>query len=176
MRRSAAWGSIRASLIYLGILYKILIDTDDNSIYHYHHAAPALGAEPNNERIETMATIKQRRKLSAADREAIQRDSLTRAQSGQSWTNYAAIISGFAAKGVPADQILPRENVFTFNAWKALGRVVRKGEHGVKVISWAPIERKERDKATGEERKVSGRRPVSATVFHVSQTDAIGGA
>jgi len=30
-------------------------------------------------------------------------------------------IQGFAAKGIPESEIKPRENVFTFNAWKALG-------------------------------------------------------
>lgn len=51
-------------------------------------------------------------------------EALTRAVSGQSCSNFPAIFAGFAAKGIPESEIEPRENVFTFNAWKALGRVV----------------------------------------------------
>ena len=39
---------------------------------------------------------------------------LDRARSGQSVANYTAIIAGFTARGVPADAIIPRENVFTY--------------------------------------------------------------
>jgi antirestriction protein ArdC len=56
--------------------------------------------------------------------------------------------------------------VLTFQAWKALGRVVRRGEHGVKVVTFIPTT----DKATGE---VTGKRPWSSTVFHISQTDQL---
>ena len=59
----------------------------------------------------------------------------SRAVHGQSLSNFPAIFQGFAAKGIPESEIKPRENVFTFNAWKALGRVVRRGEHGVKVTA-----------------------------------------
>ena len=65
----------------------------------------------------------------------------------------------------------PRENVFTFDAWKALGRYVRKGEHGVKVVTF--IECSKENKETRE--KESFRRPWTTTVFHVSQTEAIAG-
>ena len=54
-----------------------------------------------------------------------------RAVAGQSVMNYAAIYEGFLAKGIPESEIKPRENVFTFWAWKAVGRRVKKGEHGV---------------------------------------------
>ena len=47
-------------------------------------------------------------------------------------TNYNDL---FAAKGIPPESILPRVNVLTFWAWKALGRSVRNGEHGVRVRS-----------------------------------------
>lgn len=75
------------------------------------------------------------------------------------------------AKGIPESDIKPRENVFTFNAWKALGRHVRKGEHGVAVVTF--IECTKEDKETGE--KKAFRRPWATTVFHVSQTEANGG-
>lgn len=98
----------------------------------------------------------------------IRQESLSRAVQGQSFANYPAIIEGFMAKGIPPDEIRPRENVFTFNAWKALGRSVKKGERGVKVCTMA--EATKTDEATGE--KSTFRRPWHTTVFHISQTEA----
>jgi N-terminal domain of anti-restriction factor ArdC len=103
-------------------------------------------------------------------RDQIQREALTKAATGQSLTNYAAIIAGFAAKGIPAEQIRPRENVFTFHAWKALGRSVKRGEHGVKVLTYIEGTRKERG-PDGAEIAKPCRRPWTTTVFHVSQTE-----
>jgi hypothetical protein len=57
------------------------------------------------------------------------------------------------------------------NAWKALGRSVRKGEHGVKVVTFIECSGVGRDPASGEEKAVSYRRPWTTTVFHVSQTE-----
>jgi hypothetical protein len=94
----------------------------------------------------------------------MQAEALENARNGQSVMNYAAIYSGFAAKGIAEADIRPRENVLTFNAWKALGRSVRKGEHGVKVCTFVPI----KDRDTGE---VTGRTPHTTTVFHISQTE-----
>lgn len=97
----------------------------------------------------------------------LRQESLSRAVAGQSLANYPAIISGFIAKGIPEFEILPRENVFTFNAWKALGRSVKKGEHGVKVVTFIDTTK------DGEE---SSRRPWHTTVFHLSQTEPGNGA
>ncbi len=71
--------------------------------------------------------------------------------------------------GIEAHDIRPRENVFTFNAWKALGRVVRKGQHGVRIITRVPCSKT--DKSTGE--VTSYTRPRTTTVFHLSQTEAM---
>jgi hypothetical protein len=97
--------------------------------------------------------------------------SLSRAVLGQSLSNFPAIFQGFAAKGIPESEIKPRENVFTFDAWKALGRFVRKGEHGVKVVTFIDCKSKEVDKDTGEPKII--RRPWTTTVFHISQTEAM---
>ena len=116
-----------------------------------------------------------------ARREEMQQEALSRAIGGQALTNWPAIIHGFAAKGIPESDIRPRENVFTYHAWRALGRQVRRGEHGVKVETFVAIGR---DSAPAgddgsdtdgqpERRKPRGRRPWTATVFHVSQTDSI---
>jgi antirestriction protein ArdC len=92
-----------------------------------------------------------------------QAEALQRAATGQSFTNYPAILDGFTAKGISPDDINPRENVFTFNAWKALGRVVRKGEHGVRIVTFIETEK------DGQKT----RRPWHTTVFHVSQTESL---
>ena len=94
------------------------------------------------------------------------KEALGRAADGVSLGNYPAIFAGFTQMGIPQSEIKPRENVFTFAAWKALGRHVRKGQHGVKVLTF--ISTTKEDKETGE--KVTRRRPWSTTVFHISQT------
>jgi len=101
-----------------------------------------------------------------------QTKALDRARSNSSIANYAAIFSGFAEKGIPDQEIEPRVNVFTFNAWKALGRQVRKGEHGVKVCTYVPMDKTVRG-ADGSEKVESFRRPRMTTVFHVTQTDEV---
>jgi len=106
------------------------------------------------------------------NKQEMEQQALNNARTGQSLANYAAIIEGFKEKGIPGSEILPRENVFTFHAWKALGRVVRKGEHGVKVSTYIPMEKVERDDS-GEEKRNIWRAPRMTTVFHVSQTESI---
>ena len=96
----------------------------------------------------------------------IQAQALSNAVTGQSLANYTAIYQGFEAKGInPADIIL-RENVFTYNAWRALGRQVRKGEHGVKVCTWITCKDK-----TDPDNPSAYKRPKTTTVFHISQTE-----
>src|ERR1700758_1644039 len=101
----------------------------------------------------------------------MQTEALERARASQALTNYPAIFAGFMAKGIAEADIKPRENVFTFEAWKALGRSVRKGEHGVKVVTFITCETKEHDPVTGEEKATSYRRPHTTTVFHITQTE-----
>jgi hypothetical protein len=101
---------------------------------------------------------------------AMREEALSRATIGQSLTNYPAIIAGFMAKGIPESEIQPRVNVFTFHAWKALGRSVKKGEHGVKVITVISCSGK---KETEGETPKTFRRPWTTTVFHISQTEVI---
>jgi hypothetical protein len=99
----------------------------------------------------------------------LQAEALDRAQNGQSLTNYPAIYQGFIAKGIAEADIRPRENVFTFAAWKAKGRSVKRGEHGVRVVTF--IEATKRVHEDGEEKIVTFRRPWSTVVFHISQTE-----
>lgn len=100
-------------------------------------------------------------------------ESLKRAVSGESFSNFPAIFRGFVAKGIPEAEIKPRENVFTYEAWRALGRQVRRGEHGVKIVTFIESKSKETDPDTGERKLI--RRPWTSTVFHISQTDVIAG-
>lgn len=93
---------------------------------------------------------------------------LSRAQNSESLANYGAIIQGFMEKGIPADDIRPRENVLTYHAWHAQGRQVRKGEHGVRITTWIPIGNDEAE----DPDKARRLRPKTAVVFHVSQTDS----
>mgnify|MGYP001807139930 CR=1 FL=1 len=90
--------------------------------------------------------------------------SLNRAEQGQSLSNYPAIFSGFMSRGIPEDQIHPRVNVFTYNAWKAKGRQVRRGEKGVSIVSWITMSSK-------DDKTKTFKRPKKASVFHISQTD-----
>lgn len=99
----------------------------------------------------------------------MRQESLTRAVSSQSLMNYSAIYQELMSRGIPENDIKPRENVFTYQAWLALGRQVRKGEHGVRIVTFLRATRK--DKTTQKEESYS--RPWHTTVFHVSQTDAV---
>ena len=104
-----------------------------------------------------------------------QQEALSRAQGGQTVSNYATIYRGFLAIGIQENEIHPRENVFTFQAWRALGRTVRKGEHGVKVNTFIEHGVTEKDPDTGEEKTRAVRRPWTTTVFHISQTIPLNG-
>lgn len=104
----------------------------------------------------------------------IRTEALRRALAGQSLGNYPLIIEGFKEKGIPEEDIRPRENVFTYNAWLELGRQVRRGEKGIKVATF--VNRVKEDKETGKSESYSI--PKTTAVFHISQTDEVkkGGA
>src|SRR5437879_10542029 len=104
------------------------------------------------------------RKTLHSSKEEGRQEALARAVSGQSLSNFPAIFQGFAAKGIPESEIKPRENVFTFDAWTALGRYVRKGEHGVKVVTFIETLSRETDPDTGERKLI--RRPWTPPVYH----------
>lgn len=109
---------------------------------------------------------KGKRRFSSKRQAEIQAEALYNATCRESLLNYATIFEEFSARGIPMDEIIPRVNVFTFNAWKALGRTVKKGEHGVRVLTFVPCEKK--DEETGETSEFL--RSRTTTVFHVSQT------
>ncbi len=92
----------------------------------------------------------------------LQTDALNRARNSDAISNLPAIYTGFKAMGIT--DIQPRVNILTYHAWKALGRQVQKGQHGVKITTWISY----KDKKTGEDK----RRPKGCTVFHITQTEA----
>jgi antirestriction protein ArdC len=106
-----------------------------------------------------------RTRRSPEELESMRQDSLSRAKCGTSMANDLAVIHGFAARGINAT---PREDVFTYQAWLALGRQVRKGEKSLKISTWKPCSKKKPD-GTTEQYVI----PWNAAVFHISQTDPI---
>ena len=90
------------------------------------------------------------------------------AVNGESVSNYPAIFEGFKAKGIQPDEIKPRENVFTYHAWRKVGRQVSRGQHGVRVCTWILVGESENEQ-TGE-KQPGYKKPHWTTVFHVSQT------
>lgn len=112
-----------------------------------------------------MATATRRRRKTTEDPRA----ALERIQSGFSG-NDVFVIEAFAAAGIPPEEIDPRNNVLTFNAWKAKGRRVAKGATSLRVTVWIPVSENSKPKE-GEEKKEGQRMyPTTARLFHVSQT------
>ncbi|MRK19123.1 DUF1738 domain-containing protein [Pseudomonas sp. JG-B] len=106
-------------------------------------------------------------------REEIQQDALKNAIGQNSVANYQAIFEGFEAKGIPAEDILPRENIFTYNAWLALGRQVKKGERGVQIVTMVTGRGKRKEGEDGQEGEGAPYKFArTVTVFHISQTVA----
>jgi len=98
-------------------------------------------------------------------------EALHRAQTSSSVINEQIVIAAFCQRGIAPEQIVPRVNVLTYDAWLAMGRQVRKGEHGVHVWTYITGTRTETDAETGETRKAGFRKPKRVAVFHISQTD-----
>ena len=71
----------------------------------------------------------------------LSRRRLEPALANKSEANYPTILDGFVRKGIPAADIRPRENVFTYAAWRRKGRQVMKGEHGVKIPTVIDVEK-----------------------------------
>lgn len=104
----------------------------------------------------------------------LSQQALSNATNNASLSNYPAIYAGFMARGLAENDIRPRENVFTYHAWRALGRQVRKGEHGVAITTWIVTEKDDPNLRPGEmSSHTPRRRPKTAYVFHVSQTDEV---
>lgn len=112
-------------------------------------------------------------------KEEMQKEALRNATQNKSFANYTTIFEGFSEKGISMNDIKPRENVFTYRAWLELGRQVKKGEKGVKVVSFikgkAKVEKEggSATKGEGEKKLGGGMFPRTTTVFHITQTEEI---
>lgn len=101
-------------------------------------------------------------------------DAVRRIREQESQGNYPSVYEGFIAKGLAREEIQPRVNVLTFNAWKALGRIVKKGEHGVRICTIIPLpDKSEVDPVSGAVRVLARSRRRIVTVFHISQTEKL---
>lgn len=109
-----------------------------------------------------------RKRRTAEERMADAREALERATNGVS-ENDGLVIQAFAMRGL---EVTPRVDVFTYRAWQAAGRQVRRGEHGVKVVVWVPREPNAAERKRDPNAKGT-MMPWHTTVFHVSQTDPI---
>lgn len=96
-----------------------------------------------------------------------QQETLDRIQSGYS-KNDTIVMMAFNAAGVPLDDIIPRQNVLTYKAWRAAGRQVAKGAKSLRVTVWIPKKDK-KDPKTGETIR-GGVYPKTCSLFHISQT------
>lgn len=96
-------------------------------------------------------------------------EALDRARHCRGRENIARVYSAFLERGIPESDILPGENVLTFRAWKALGRFVSKGQHGVRLLTY--VERDKKVERDGKETTERVTFPKSTHVFHISQTE-----
>lgn len=62
-----------------------------------------------------------------------------------------------------------------FRAWQEMGRQVRRGEHGIRILGGRRWIKTDTDEQTGEENTTSGVRFLPCSVFDISQTDPIDG-
>ncbi len=111
---------------------------------------------------------KVRKMKTAEQRKAKSQETLNRIRSGHS-KNDNAVIAACAMRGYTDAQ--PRENVLTFNAWKALGRHVKRGERGIAVSVWYPAAEKIDETTSEIHREYAPMKHATAYVFHISQTE-----
>ena len=125
-------------------------------------------AEGKNMARRYYSTRGRRNPVRGSNTTTIAKEALERAVNGNSPANDAIVIGAFTKRGLPLCEIKPRVNVFTYFAWIAKGRQVKKGEKAVRVnvVIDLPAELDENGKVTRLAHPV--RR--TACVFHVSQT------
>lgn len=112
----------------------------------------------------------------ASKRQAQDDEAYLRGSRVQPNSNDQPVIAALMACGIPLDDIItfgPGQNVRTYRAWRAIHRQVRKGEKSVRCTVWLSTEKPSKTDPT-KTKLVSF--PKTACVFHVSQTDEIGGA
>ena len=131
--------------------------------------------------MQTVTKPRRKSRLTEDERQARNEISLSNATRFQPISNDVPVISEFATRGIPENEIItlePGQNVFTYNAWQAKGRQVRKGEKSVSCTVWISVVVKGDPNAITESKRKDRTRSRMhhASLFHVSQTDEIGGA
>lgn len=97
-------------------------------------------------------------------------ETLTTSEAWTAWLDVARRLPNYSLNNLILiwTQMPDASQVAGYRAWKALGRQVRKGERGLRIL--APCTYKQTDDDTGEERRVlRGFRSVA--VFDITQTD-----
>ena len=107
--------------------------------------------------------------MSYIDKQQRYLEALNRAENPRNLINIKTVLEAAAARGIEGAE--PGKNVLTFNAWKAKGRVVKKGEKALCMLGTF-FERQVRDAGTGEVSRV--KQMGRAAVFHISQTKSLG--
>lgn len=80
--------------------------------------------------------------------------------------NIARIREAFIRKGIPESDIEPGKTVYSFDMWRSLGRIVKRGEHGVHALAFRNFVRLPPQQGTKRIEADVGH----TTVFHISQT------
>lgn len=92
---------------------------------------------------------------------------LEKIEKSKGMSNIPIVFEGFLKMGIPLDDIKPKVNVLTYEAWQEKGRQVRKGEKGIKIMVFR------RGLVTNKAGKTSEKTlPRWTTVFHETQTDS----
>lgn len=91
------------------------------------------------------------------------------AQEAVRFERYSAVNAAIVSASLPCG-CQPYQDVFTYRRWLAQGFQVQKGQHAVKIATYAPVTRKNEE--TGEA-EVVGKRPWTSAVFCRHQVQAV---
>ncbi|HEV8670989.1 MAG TPA: ArdC family protein [Candidatus Limnocylindria bacterium] len=89
---------------------------------------------------------------------------------GYSIANAIAVKTALAERGCACE---PYEDVFTFNRWRAQGRIVRRGEHGIRLTVYITAMRAGEDADGVVDEPRAYRMPKTSHVFCRCQTDEL---
>ena len=129
-----------------------------------------------------------RPRLTPEQRQAMYNESLSRARAckfsnanGEPAPNFLQVLTECAARGY--SEPIPGENVLTFNAWKALGRRVKKGEKGIQIHVIVEREATEAEQMPHSDlgmlaafngiKQTTVKKTVTSYVFHICQTEPV---
>jgi hypothetical protein len=99
-------------------------------------------------------------------------EALQRIQSGYS-QNDELVLMAFTQAGYT--NVVPRETVLTYRAWKAKGRQVMKGSKSLRVAVYVPIKVEKTNQVKRDDKGGVAMRPRQVALFHISQTEPVEG-